>query len=138
MGNIDDPRGRTNANLQDAIGKRAGQSQTQAEGEADTATRAPGGAGGQSGNGQLHPHHGFADPTGQGALGEPSDPQANLAEPENGPTYQTGGVGRDRAQQVEERKRRESGMGSTRGRGADGQGGGLDPPPGAPSGGERG
>jgi hypothetical protein len=135
MGNIDDPRGRTNANLQDASGKHADQGQTPVEGEADKATKAAGGAGGQSGNGQLHPHHGFGDPTGQGALGEPTDPQVILPEPENGPSYQTGGVGRDRAQHIEERKRRESGMGSTKGRGADGQGGGLDPPPGAPSGG---
>jgi hypothetical protein len=137
MGNIDDPRDRTNANLRGAVGKRAGQSTMQAEGEADQAIRALGGAGGQSGNGQLHPHHGFGDPTGRGALGEAADPQAILDEPENGPTYQTGGVGQDRAQHIAERKRREGGMGSTRGHGADGQGGGLDPPPGAPSGGRR-
>jgi hypothetical protein len=137
MGSIDDPRGRTNANLQDAIGKRAGQSQVQVEGEGREAIEPAGGTGGASGTGQMRPHHGFSDRRGQGALGEPEDPDAILPSPENGPTYQTGGVRLDRAQHIEERKRRESGVGSTKGHGADGQGGGFDPPPGAPSGGGR-
>ena len=34
MGSIDDPRGRNNANLQDAVGKRAGRTRIQDEGEA--------------------------------------------------------------------------------------------------------
>ena len=137
MGSIDDPRGRTNANLQDAIGKRAEQTQVQVEGETREAITQAGGTGGASGTGQMRPHHGFGDPSGQGALGEPVDPQAILPVPENGPTYQTGGVGLDRVQQVEERKHRESGVGSTKGHGADGQGGGFDPPPGAPTSGGR-
>ena len=137
MGSIDDPRGRTNANLQDAIDKHAGQDAVQAGTAADKAIEPAGGIGGVSGTGQMRPHHGFADPTGQGALGEPVDPEAILPHPENGPPYQTGGVGLDRAQPVEERKRRESGEGSPKGHGADGQGGGVDPPPGAPSGGGR-
>ena len=137
MGSIEDPRGRTNANLQDAIGKRAEQSQVQVQGETGEAIEATGGTGGASGNGQMRPHHGFGDPQGQKALGEPVDPEAILPMPENGPTYQTGGVGLDRAQHIEERKQRESGVGSTKGHGADGQGGGFDPPPGAPSGAGR-
>lgn len=137
MGSIDDPRGRTNANLQDAIGKRAEQSQVQVEGEAGEAIEPAGGTGGDSGNGQMRPHRGFGDRSGQGALGEPEDPEAILPMPEAGPTYQTGGVGLDRAQQVLERKRRESGVGSTKGHGVGGKDGGLDPPPGAPSQGGR-
>src|SRR3569623_2368606 len=53
MGSIDDPRGRTNANLQDAIGKRAEQSQVQVEGETRDAVEPAGGTGGESGNGQM-------------------------------------------------------------------------------------
>jgi len=138
MGSIDDPRGRTNENLQDAIGKRAEQDQVQVEGETGEAVEAAGGTGNASGNGQMQPHHGFGDPRGQRAMDEPVDPQAILPTPENGPTYQTGGTGLDRQQQVEERKNRESGVGSTKGHGVDGQGGGFDPPPGAPSSGGRG
>lgn len=137
MGSIDDPRGRTNANLQDAIGKRAEQTQVQVEGESREAIAPPGGTGGASGTGQMHPHRGFGDRRGQGALGEPDDPDAIVPMPENGPTYQTGGVGQDRAQHIEERKNRESGVGSTKGHGVDGQGGGFDPPPGAPTRGGR-
>lgn len=137
MGSIDDPRGRTNANLQDAIGKRAEQSQVQAEGGNHQSMEAAGATGGESGNGQMRPHHGFGDSQGQKTLGEPADPQAIASMPENGPTYQTGGVGQDRAQRIEERKQRESGVGSTKGHGIDGQGGGFDPPPGAPTGGGR-
>lgn len=137
MGSIDDPRGRTNENLQDAIGKRAQQNQVQVGGEIRDSIEAAGAAGGESGNGQMRPHHGFADPQGRTALGEPVDPEAILPMPGNGPTYQTGGVGHDRAQRIEERKQRESGVGSTKGHGADGQGGGFDPPPGAPIGGGR-
>lgn len=135
MGSIDDPRGRTNANLQDAIGKRAEQSQLQVEGESRKAIEPAGGAGGESGTGQMRPHHG--ERREHAVLGQPADPDADLPMPENGPTYQTGGVGLDRAQHVVERKNRESGVGSTKGAGADGQGGGLDPPPGAPSGSGR-
>ena len=137
MGSIDDPRGRTNANLQDAIAKRAEQRQVQVQGETGEAIEPAGGTGGASGNGQMRPHHGFGDPHGQKAMGEPVDPEAIMPMPENGPTYQTGGVGLDRAQHIEERKQRESGVGSTKGHGAAGQGGGFDPPPGAPSGGGR-
>ena len=137
MGSIDDPRGRTNANLQDAIGKRAEQDQVQVQGETREATERAGGTGGASGNGQMRPHHGFGDPHGQKALGEPVDPQAILPVPENGPSYQSGGTGLDLQQEVEERKNRESGVGSTKGHGVDGKGGGLDPPPGAPSSGGR-
>jgi len=137
MGSIDDPRGRTNANLQDAIGKRAEQTRVEAEGETRQAIEPAGGTGGASGTGQMRPHHGYGDPGGQGALGEPVDPQAILPVPENGPTYQTGGVGLDHPQQIEERKQRESGVGSTKGHGADGQGGSFDPPPGAPTSGGR-
>jgi hypothetical protein len=133
MGSIDDPRDRTNANLQDAIGKRAGQTQVHTEGGDREAIAPAGGAGKKSGTGQMHPHHGFGDPSGQGALGEPVDPEAILPMPDNGPTYQTGGVRQDLAQRVEERKQRESGVGSTKGHGVDGQGGGFDPPPGAPT-----
>lgn len=136
MGSIDDPRGRTNANLQDAIGKRAEREEVQVEGESRQAIEPAGGTGGESGNGQMRPHHGFADRRGQQAVDEPVDPEA-IPMPENGPTYQTGGAGLDRAQHVEERKQRESGVGSTKGHGADGQGGGFDPPPGAPTGGGR-
>lgn len=137
MGSIDDPRGRTNANLQDTIGKRAEQNQLQVEGQERQAIEPAGGAGGESGTGQMRPHHGFGDRRGQAALGQPVDPEADLPMPENGPTYQTGGVGLDRAQHVVERKNRESGVGATKGAGVDGQGGGFDPPPGAPSGGGR-
>lgn len=137
MGSIDDPRGRTNANLQDAIGKRAEQNQVQVEGETAESIEAAGGTGRESGNGQMRPHHGFGDPHGQKAMGEPLDPEAILPEPENGPSYQTGGVGQDRAQHIEERKQRESGVGSTKGHGVGGKDGGLDPPPGAPSRGGR-
>lgn len=138
MGSIDDPRGRTNANLQDAIGKRAEQSQVQVEGETREAVEPAGGTGGESGNGQMRPHHGFGDPQGQKAMGEPVDPEAIVPMPETGPTYQTGGVGQDRAQHIQERKNRESGVGSTKGHGVGGKGdGGLDPPPGAPSRGGR-
>ena len=133
MGSIDDPRGRTNANLQDAIGKRAGQ--VQVEGEGRRAIEPAGGTGGASGTGQMRPHHGFG--ARRNTPGESEDPEAILPEPRNGPTYQTGGVGLDRAQHVEQRKRRESGVGSTKGHGADGQGGGFDPPPGAPTSGSR-
>lgn len=131
MGSIDDPRGRTNANLQDAISKRAEKSQLQVEGDSRKAIEPAGGAGGESGTGQMQPHHGEGRE--QAVLGQPVDPAFDLPTPENGPTYQTGGVGLDRAQHVEERKHRESGVGSTKGGGADGQGGGFDPPPGAPS-----
>lgn len=138
MGSIDDPRGRTNANLQDAIGKRAAQDQLQVEGEAGEAIEPAGGTGGESGTGQMRPHRGFGDTRGQKAMGEPEDPEAILPMPENGPTYQTGGVGQDRAQHIQERKHRESGVGATRGHGVGGEGeGGLDPPPGAPSRGGR-
>lgn len=138
MGSIDDPRGRTNANLQDAIGKRAEQSQVQAEGETRESIEPAGGTGGESGNGQMRPHHGFGDAHGQKAMGEPVDPEAILPVPENGPTYQTGGTGLDLQQQIEERKHRESGVGSTKGHGVGGKGdGGLDPPPGAPTRGGR-
>lgn len=109
MGSIDDPRGRTNANLQDAIGKRAEQNQVQVEGETAESIEAAGGTGRESGNGQMRPHHGFGDPHGQKAMGEPVDPEAILPEPENGPTYQTGGVGQDRAQHIEELARIASG-----------------------------
>jgi hypothetical protein len=137
MGSIEDPRGRTNANLQDAIGKRATQARPQAGDEVREAIEPAGGAGGESGTGQMRPHHGFGDPQGQQTMGEPLDPEAILPEPETGPTYQTGGVGRDRAQLILERKQRESGVGSTRGHGVGGKDGGLDPPPGAPSRGGR-
>lgn len=137
MGSIDDAR-RDNENELDAIGKRATQTQVQVEGETREAIAPAGGTGGASGNGQMRPHHGFGDPHGQKAIGQPVDPAAILPVPENGPTYQTGGTGLDRAQEVEERKQRESGVGSTKGHGADGHGGGFDPPPGAPSGGGRG
>ena len=136
-GSIDDPRGPTNANLQDAIGKRAGQTQVQDEGEAREAIEPAGGTGGESGTGQMRPHHGYGDPHARKATGEPLDPEAILSEPETGPTYQTGGVGQDRAQHIQERKQRESGVGSTKGHGVGGQDGGLDPPPGAPSRGGR-
>ncbi|MCX7514141.1 hypothetical protein [Frateuria sp. STR12] len=138
MGSIDDPRGRTNANLQDAIGKRAEQDQVQVEGETGEAIESAGGTGGDSGNGQMRPHHGFGDPQGRKAMGEPEDPDAIVPIQENGPTYQTGGVGQDRAQHIQERKQRESGVGSTKGHGVGGKDGGLDPPPGAPSRGGRG
>lgn len=138
MGSIDDPRGRTNANLQDAIAKRAEQSQLQVEGQTSDAIEPAGGTGGESGNGQMRPHHGFGDPLGQKAMGEPIDPEAIEPMPQTGPTYQTGGVGQDRAQHIQERKNRESGVGSTKGHGVGGQGdGGLDPPPGAPTRGGR-
>jgi hypothetical protein len=97
-----------------------------------------GGTGKASGNGQMQPHHGLGDSRGQTAMGEPVDLEAVLPTPGNGPTYQTGGTGLDRQQQVQERKNRESGVGSTKGHGVDGQGGGFDPPPGAPSSGGRG
>lgn len=138
MGSIDDPRGRTNANLQDAIGERAGQRQRQVEGEVRASIEPAGGTGGESGTGQMRPHHGFGDPRGRKAVDEPADPEAVQPMPQAGPTYQTGGVGQDRAQHIQERKHRESGVGSTRGHGVGGKGdGGLDPPPGAPSRGGR-
>ena len=133
MGTTDESRGRTDAPHQDATGPRAERGGSGPEAAAGKASLPAGGIGGQSGNGQMQPHRGAGDPEGQGAVGEPIDPQAAGPVPDNGPTYQTGGVGLDREQQVEERKRRESGVGSTKGRGADGQGGGFDPPPGAPS-----
>lgn len=124
-----DPHGRTNENLQDDIARRAERERVEPQGEVREAVTREGGAGGKSGNGQKRPHHGFEDRSGQGALGQPVYPEDILPMPGNGPTYQSGGVGTDREQLVEERKT--DGVGNHT-RGAN-RGGGADPSPGTPN-----
>lgn len=91
------------------------------------ALRAEGGAGGRSGTGQAQPHHGYDEREGQGALGQPVDPESMLPEAPVGPDYQSGGRGQDHELQVDERKT--GGLGDRKGRDPRG---GADPAPGAP------
>jgi hypothetical protein len=127
MPNSNQPKGGTDANRPDASGGQPERDAVKPEDEVRKAIQPEGGAGGRSGTGQAQPHHGFDDASGQQAMGEPVDKEAILPEPATGPDYQSGGSGLDLEQEVQERKQRESGVGSTKAHGP-----GRDPPPGAP------